>query len=294
MEARGIKYFFYTYLILTVIIIDFLTNTHLCSQIPVDLYNAISNIDYVSIILPTILDRRPAIFERRKILNSQPLPKKVIDALHGSMLGDGWLGFKKCRDPNPTGNARYSMSLKNHEYIMHLWSKIYSPICTSTVPCPRPNPKTGRPASSYNFKTLSLVPLTLLHKIWYSWSPELTKYVKILPLNIGELLTPIGLALWIQDDGSRDGNGLVLCTECFTLSLSLLMHLCRLRRKRSEVELLRSVLRDNFGLTSTIWELKQKGRHLGWRIYIRAENKDKLISLVKPYFVPSMLYKFGL
>ena len=279
MEAEWIKYLFYTHLILTVIIIDFLTNTHLCSQIPVDLYNAISNIDYVSIILPTILDRRPAIFERRKILNSQHLPKKVIDALHGSMLGDGWLGFKKCRDPNPTGNARFSMSLKNHEYIMHLWSKIYSPICTSTVPCPWPNPKTGRPASRYKFQTLSLVTLTLLHKIWYSWSPELTKYVKILPLNIGELLTPIGLALWIQDDGSRSGNGLVLCTECFTLS---------------EVELLRSVLRDNFGLTSTIRERKQEGRHIGWRIYIRAENKDKLISLVKPYFVPSMLYKLGL
>jgi hypothetical protein len=126
MEARGIKYFFYTHLILTVIIIDFLTNTHLCSQIPVDLYNAISNIDYASIILPTILDRRPAIFKRsiitkqRKILNSQPLPKKVIDALNGSMLGGGWIGFPKSRDPNPTGNARYAMTLKNYEYVMYL------------------------------------------------------------------------------------------------------------------------------------------------------------------------------
>ena len=279
MEARGIKYFFYTYLILTVIIIDFLTNTHLCSQIPVDLYNAISNIDYVSIILPTILDRRPAIFERSKIIKSPPLPKNVINALHGSMLGDGWIGFSKRRDPNPTGNACYAMTLKNYEYVMYLWSKIYSPICTSTVPCPWPNPKTGRPVSQYKFQTRHLVPLTLLHKIWYSWSPELTKYVKILPLNIGELLTPIGLALWIQDDGHKDGNGLVLCTECFTLT---------------EVELLISVLRDNFGLTSTIRERKQKGKHIGWRIYIRAENKDKLISLVKPYFVPSMLYKLGL
>jgi len=41
-------YIFYTNLIfLTLIIIDFLTNTHLFS--PVDLYNTISNIDSVSI-----------------------------------------------------------------------------------------------------------------------------------------------------------------------------------------------------------------------------------------------------
>jgi hypothetical protein len=113
------------------------------------------------------------------------LPQQVLDALTGSMLGDGWIGFNNSRrDPNPTGNACYAMTLKNHEYIMYLWSKIYSPICTSTVPRPWPNPKTGLPASQYTFQTRSLVPLTLLHKIWYSWSPELTKYVKILPLNI--------------------------------------------------------------------------------------------------------------
>ena len=58
--------------------------------------------------------------------------------------------------------------------------------------------------------------------------------------GVGELLTPIGLALWIQDDGYRSGNALVLCTECFT---------------KSEVELLISVLRDNFGLASNIQEL---------------------------------------
>jgi hypothetical protein len=96
MEAeRLIKYLLYTHLILTIIIIDFLTNTHLCSQIPFDLYNAISNIDYVSIILPTILERSPAMLSRsiatqkRKILSSKPLPNKVFDALNGSMLGDG-------------------------------------------------------------------------------------------------------------------------------------------------------------------------------------------------------------
>jgi len=288
MEARRIRYLFYTYLILILIIIDLLTNINFCTQIPVDIFNYISNIDYVSIILPTIIERRPAPLilkrwsistQQRKILNSQPLPQQVTDALTGNMLGDGWIGFNKKKDPNPTGEARYAMTLKNKAYITHLWSNIYAPICTSTVPCPWPNPKTGLPASQYTFQTLSLVPFTILHKVWYSWSPELTKYVKIIPLNIGDLLTPIGLALWIQDDGTRNGNGLVLCTECYTLA---------------EVELLICVLRDNFGLKANIQKRNQKGKFIGWRIYITSENRAKLISLVKPYFIPSMLYKLGL
>lgn len=277
MEAEHANIFFNLFLILTIIIIALLTT--ICSQIPVEISN--SNIDFFSMLLPAIVKQKETLVEQpnRQMSFKSSLPQQVLDALTGSMLGDGWIGFSKRRDPNPTANACYAMTLKNHEYIMYLWSKIYSPICTSTVPRPWPNPKTGLPASQYTFQTRFLVPLTLLHKIWYSWSPELTKYVKILPLNIGELLTPIGLALWIQDDGYRNGNALVLCTECFT---------------KSEVELLISVLRDNFGLTSNIQERKQKGRHIGWRIYIRTENRDKLISLVKPYFVPSMLYKLGL
>jgi hypothetical protein len=42
---------------------------------------------------------------------------------------------------------------------------------------------------------------------------------KVIPLNIADLLTPIGLSYWICDDGSRNKQDryVVLCTECFTL-----------------------------------------------------------------------------
>jgi len=84
-----------------------------------------------------------------------------------------------------------------------------------------------------------------------------------------------------MDDGHKNGNGITLCTDSFTLI---------------EVELLVSVLRNKFNLEANYNKRTQKGRHIGWRIYIsgKSANKEKLISLVKPYFIPSMLYKLGI
>jgi len=122
----------------------------------------------------------------------------IIDPLVGNMLGDGHLRFThkdKIGKPKIGTNGLYAMTLKSHEYIMYLWSKIYFQICTSTLPRAWPSPKTGLPATQYSFNSRSLFQLTLLHRLWYVWSDELNKFVKIVPLNIKELLTPIGIAL---------------------------------------------------------------------------------------------------
>lgn len=79
------------------------------------------------------------------------------------------------------------MTLKNKEYIYHLWQNIYSAICTKTVPCPWPNPKTGLPTTRYNFKSRALPSLTLLHSQWgFIKGIFYTKktFIKIIQLNI--------------------------------------------------------------------------------------------------------------
>jgi hypothetical protein len=47
--------------------------------------------------------------------------------------------------------------------------------------------------------------------------------VKIVPLNIGDLLTPRALAYWFMYDGYRDLSGFVLCPDSFTLAEVLLL-----------------------------------------------------------------------
>lgn len=173
------------------------------------------------------------------------------------------------------------MTLKSQEYIMYLRSKIYFKICTTTLPRPWPNPNTGLSGTQYSFNSRSLSQLTLLHSLWYVWSDELNKFIKIVPLNIKELLTPISIAHWIMDDGYRAGNRVILCIDNYTLS---------------EVELLISVLTDKFSLDAKLYNRRQQGKLLCWRIAIsgKPENLAKLRSLVLSYFIPSMLYKLGL
>lgn len=49
--------------------------------------------------------------------------------------------------------------------------------------------KTVKTTQSYNFATCSLTALTQIHSMWYSYNSDLNTYVKIVPLNIAEILS---------------------------------------------------------------------------------------------------------
>ena len=73
----------------------------------------------------------------------------------------------------------------------------------------------------------------------------------------------------------------IICTDNFTLK---------------EVELLISVLSKNFGLSSTVLKRIKSNKEICWRIRFssKSDNINKLISLVQPHFIPSMLYKLNI
>lgn len=73
----------------------------------------------------------------------------------------------------------------------------------------------------------------------------------------------------------KNRGGVFLCTDSYT---------------PKEVELLVETLINKFGLTAS----KQKRIDGVYRIYIHKKSIDTLVGLVKPYFIPSMLYKLGL
>jgi hypothetical protein len=89
------------------------------------------------------------------------------------------------------------------------------------------------------------------------------------------MLTPIALAHWIMGDGAKHGNGLILCTDSFTIQ---------------EIVVLMNVLIIRYDLKCTL-HINSKGYK---RIYIFSYSKKKLTTLVKPFIVPSMLYKLNL
>jgi hypothetical protein len=92
---------------------------------------------------------------------------------------------------------------------------------------------------------------------------------------IFELLTPVALAHWIMGDGVARPNGLILCTDSFTLP---------------DVIRLMNVLMIKYQLNCT---LRQHNPNQ-YRIYIRESSMSQLRSIVLPHMDPSMFYKIGL
>lgn len=96
-----------------------------------------------------------------------------------------------------------------------------------------------------------------------------------------KLLGPLGLAILYQDDGSyhysKDaGHNILIHKLCF-----------------SEFELLAfaKAVVDKFGI---IFRLNRcKGKGLGYRLRLRASDRERFFALIEPYIVPSMLYKVG-
>jgi hypothetical protein len=87
------------------------------------------------------------------------------------------------------------MSLKSNEYLSYLVNKFYKSICKTNQIKPVVNK--NNIVTHYRFESKNLPKLTILHNNWYLWSEELNQFVKIVPSNITNLLTSLGLALWI-------------------------------------------------------------------------------------------------
>ena len=99
---------------------------------------------------------------------------------------------------------------------------------------------------------------------------------KKITLEILNQLTPRSLAVWICDDGSYDNRQgyIVLCTNSFSFE---------------EHELMKEFFNERFGLDPTI------GFRDGKYYYLRFKQADtkKLIEIIKPFILNSMLYKIG-
>jgi hypothetical protein len=143
----------------------------------------------------------------------------------GLLLGD--LNIRKLgRGHNP--HMRFDQSTIHNDYLWHLYER-FSEFCLTapkTIVRP-PDKKTGKIYSSIRFSTRALPCFNKLYDLFY---PNGTKLV---PAIIGDLLTPLGLAYWIADDGnfSKTGRNVTISTYSFS---------------EQDVKLLAKILTDKF------------------------------------------------
>jgi len=124
--------------------------------------------------------------------------------------------------------------------------------------------------NSYTFSSLNWI-----YDMFYEINNEQNKLVKIVPLNIEDYLTPMALAIWFMDDGSKLGKGAKIATNNFSLS---------------EIEFLCKILLKKYNLVATT---HKAGKNKGYTIYINKISMPNFSKLIKPHMISSMYYKLG-
>lgn len=211
-----------------------------------------------------------------RIKSSQRIGPHNIDILSilvGSLLGDGW-GEKRSNSTR----LHIHCSAKNVEYIMWL-HKYLSTHGYCSLSKPKITQQIGKNGSIYHsikIRTWSFASFNFIYDSFY-----LDK-VKILPNLefLKQFCTPLALAIWFMDDGSKHSTGGVLLhTNSFTLS---------------EVKTLQQFLLEKYGLDSSYTKKPSLEQNRGYIIYIPKRHLSLFISIIKPYVVSSMYYKMGL
>ena len=198
-----------------------------------------------------------------------PHDEKVISVLIGSILGDSHLEKRK----NGIGTRIiFEQCNRNVEYIMWLHKFLSTRgYCTPNKPKLITRIRKGNKVFyQYRVSSYTFTSLNWLHNMFYKES------IKIIPVNLAEYITPLSLAIWFMDDGSKTHNTVRLATNCFKLT---------------ELEFLCKLLKVKFNLDITA---QKSGKNKGHILYVKKSSLARFTSLVKPHMLPSMYYKLGL
>ena len=186
-----------------------------------------------------------------KTRRQQRLTDDQLDLVIGSILGDAHLVRTTC------GYAfRVNHGLAQISYVEWKYEIL--------TPFVRTKPRIS--GKCYYFRTISHPIFSDLHTSFYEGRN------KIVPADLLKArLNPFILAVWIMDDGSRDGRQLRINSQSFS--------------KRENL-FLQDILDAKLGIKSALNRDKDK-----YRLRIKDQSMKKLVQLVEPHIIPSMLYK---
>ena len=196
-----------------------------------------------------------------------PHNEEVISLLVGSLLGDCYGE----RLMNGGVRFKFKQSIKHKEYLFYLYEFLLKRGYTNnTLPYLIKNKLGNKIFEAYCFNTYSFSSLLWLYKSFYK------NKSKVIPNNIYDLITPLALAIWIQDDGTWKEPGIRIATNSFNLQ---------------ELELLVLVLNNKFNLKCSIQFFSNTKQY---QLYIKKESIILVRNLTLPFFHKSMYYKLGL
>lgn len=136
--------------------------------------------------------------------------------------------------------------------------------------------KTGKVYQTVRIRTGMMPIFVYYHSMFYRYNEDTKRYVKIIPENMYELMTPVVLAHLISGDGNlqKGSNIIRIYTNSFT---------------KLEVENLASIISSKLGIDTKA----AHDRNGQYMLKISKSQLDKVRKLIGPFMHPSMQYKLG-
>ena len=198
----------------------------------------------------------------REYKSSLTMTSRQEQILEGMLLGDGHLERQRGA---LSARLKVEHSAAQASYVA--WKYVEWRPWVRTPPRERlRRNRLGTTSVNVGFSTLSHVQLEKVRERFYR------EKRKIVPLDLE--LTPLSMAVWFMDDGSRKSSqcrGLYLNTQNY---------------RGEEVELLRSALRRDIGIETSVRQQRD-----GLQIYVPSPSVAELISFISADVLPSMRYK---
>lgn len=188
--------------------------------------------------------------------------------LAGSVLGDAFLQKTGARNVR----LRFEHSAKQKEYLLWKVKALTRLFQGKPTHLFRVHPKTKATYEYWRAQSNATPELGKWRTIFYPQGK------KLIPASIAEFIKePLALAVWYMDDGYyylKDKNSLLYLG----------------RVSSEEAEYAREALVRNFGLSSRVYDKKQKG----YALYFGVAETKKLHKAVRPHMLlPLFAYKLG-
>jgi hypothetical protein len=176
---------------------------------------------------------------------------------------------KSCKN----ANFKVEHSLRQKELVVWKYEELKSLVPTGPRLSYRYYDDGEKYPKSWWFRTIRHPELTQTYNQFYLGEAYRTGR-KIIPRSMPRLLTPLALAVWIMDDGNYSQKSINISTYSFSLT---------------EIKTLQMIFAKRFAIVAGF----HRDRDKGYRMAFGRNESSKLIKIIYPYIIPSMMYKVG-
>jgi hypothetical protein len=219
------------------------------------------------------IPRMGAKFIKRK-QTEKPLSDYEKQIIRGSLLGDA--------GKMSSSSVKMKQSIKQKQYLLWKFAQLHTHVRASAFKEESQYDK--RYDKRYEFLRFYTRANTDIETILTEYYPDGQKRVT---RQILDKLEPIAIAVWYMDDGSTDFNkrthensrpSASLCTDSFS---------------KEECELIARWFQERWGIAAYV-RPRSNGRKTYLRVCFGTDATERLFALIRPYVIPSMMYKVNL